>query len=116
MYENLTTEQRLQRIAQIINKGIYLLALKEGWFENSVKEKKKITKTEALSFEEQQIVDLCKKKGRITNRDVQELLGLHRVTVTLRLREMVTKGLLVKKGNCRHTYYAINMCIYKIVL
>ena len=116
MTENLSPEKRLGRIAQIINKGIYLLALKEGWFADSVKQKIKTTKNEALSFEERQIIDLCRSKGRITNKDFQDLIGVHRNTATKRLKEIALKGLLLQQGNYRHTCYVLNvhraeMCI-----
>jgi len=89
MEKNLTPQERLERIACIINKGIYLLALKEGWFvnqdnDNDGRAEPKII----LSLEEKQIIDLCKNKGRITNNDVQDLLGIHRNTSSKRLKEI----------------------------
>jgi predicted HTH transcriptional regulator len=107
MYKDLTAEQRLERIAQIINKGIYLLALKEGWFVNLAKREKE-KQIKALSFEEQQIIELCTNNGRVTNRDVQDLFGVHRNTATLKLKDMVLRGLLTQKGNRRHTYYVLS--------
>ncbi len=108
MEKNLTPQERLERIASIVNKGIYLLALKEGWFVDSIKQKIKTAKSEALSFEEQQIIDLCKGKIKIRNKDCQNLLGVHRSTAMRRLSKMVSKGLLVQKGNGKGTFYIHN--------
>ncbi len=72
-------------------------AWKEGWFPNPVKKKNRITKMEALNFEEQRIVDLCKKRGSITNKHVQDLLGVHRNTATRKLKEMALRQLFHKK-------------------
>ena len=109
MNEILTPEQRIRRIAGIIDKGIYLLALKEGWFADPVKKENRATQIKALDFKEQQVIDLYKRKGRITNRHVQDLFGVHRNTATKRLKDMVLKGLLIPKGNNRHTYYIENV-------
>ena len=109
MNEILTPEQRLRRIAEIIDKGIYLLALKEGWFVNVIKKENGVTQAETLGFDEQQIISLYKSNGRITNGDVQNLFEVHRNTATNRLKDMVLKGLLIPKGNRRHTYYIENV-------
>jgi len=105
MQENLTHQERLERIAQIINKGIYLLALKEGWFVNPAKKECEDLQNDKLDLEEQLIINLCKNKGMITNKEVQGLLGIHRNTATKRLKEMAAKRLLIQNGNHRHTYY-----------
>lgn len=121
MHESLTPQERLRRIAEIVNKGIYLLALKEGWFVNSNQTDKKIqNQSQRLSVEEQEIIELCENKGRITNKDVQDLFGVHRNTATRKLKEMVFKGLLIQKGNSKGSIYISNvhnakMCI-KLVL
>ena len=107
MYRNLTPEQRLRRAAEIINKGIYLLAQKEGWFVHSpdTREQKQ---NQELSTEEHEIIKACKSKGKITNKDLQDLFGIHRNTATARLKDMVSGGLLIQKGNRRHTHYVSN--------
>ena len=101
---NITPEQRLRRIAEIINKGIYLYALKEGWFVQSAKENEQ-KQLEGIAPEEHEILNLCKANGRITNKDVQDLLGVPRNTATAKLKDMAKKGLLVRAGNHRHTHY-----------
>jgi len=106
MPENLTPQERLERITSIINKGIYLLALKEGWFCHQKTEK---LKRSEISKEERPIVELCKGRGKITNKDLQDLLGIHRNTATVKLNQMMLKGLLVKNGNRRGTYYILNV-------
>lgn len=106
MQENLTPQERLEKIVSIINKGIYLLALKEGWF---CHQKENKTKKAEMSIEEKQIVELCKARGKITNQEIQDLLGIHRNTATVKLKAMVLKGLLIQNGNRRHTYYVFNV-------
>jgi len=98
---------RLRRIAEIINKGIYLLGQKEGWFV-SQEEKTMQGQAEVLSIDEEQIIDLCKRKGVITNKDIQDLKQIHRNTATNILREMILKRLLIRNGRQRYTYYSLN--------
>jgi predicted HTH transcriptional regulator len=108
MRDNLIPELRLQRIAEIINKGIYLLALKEGWFVNCENKRQKTKPEIILSMEEEQVLRYCKNKGRVTNKDLQDLLGVHRNTSTKKLKSMVLKGILVQNGSRSHAYYVLN--------
>ena len=108
MNEILTPGQRIRRIAEIIDNGIYLFALKEGWFANPVKKENRTTQIKALGFEEQQIIDLCKIKGRITNKHVHDLLEVHRNTCTRKLRQMVSRKLLVQNGIGKGSFYILN--------
>jgi predicted HTH transcriptional regulator len=61
-----------------------------------------------VNLEEQQILELCKSKGRVTNKDLQNLLGIHRNTATNRLKRMLSGKLLVRYGNGKSTFYAPN--------
>ena len=99
LYDDLMPEERLSRVARIINKGIHLYALNQGWIDK--KEKKK----PELNPEEQQIIELCRKNGRISNKDVQQLLKVHRNTAMQKLRRMELKNLLKRKGNGKSSYY-----------
>ena len=61
-----------------------------------------------LSLAEQQVINLCKNKGKVTNKAVQNLLGIHRNTATLKLKKMVSRGLLIKNGNGKDSFYILN--------
>lgn len=105
MCENLTPEQRLRRIAELINKGIYLLALKEGWFEH--KPKKKRTKV-CLRQRQKLIIEYLKSKGKVTNKEVCEVLGVSRDTAHRELKELLHMGLLKTSGRGRSVAYFKN--------
>ena len=103
MNKDLTPEQRLRRIAEIINKGIFLLALKEGWFdENPVKQKES-----KIDLRERQKVIMAhlESKSRITNKEVCELFGVSRDTAHRELKHLLQTGLLKVKGSGRSVVY-----------
>ncbi|MFH1045524.1 MAG: MarR family transcriptional regulator [Candidatus Omnitrophota bacterium] len=104
----MTPEERLRRIAELVNKGVYLLGLKEGWFVHKIK-KQKQKEIQELSFEESQIIDLCKRKGVLANKEIRSLLGIHRNTATNKLKQLVAKGLLTRSGNKRYAYYTLSI-------
>jgi len=108
IYSNLSSDERLNRIANIINKGIYLYALKNDWFDKKDQRKSEEKK---ITAEEEQIILLAKKAGRITNNDVQALFSWHRNTTTQRLKDMISKGLLVRTGKGRHCFYTTTKLI-----
>lgn len=105
---DLAPEIRLRRIAEIINKGIYLLGQKEGWF-ISPKEKIRQSRSEVLSIDEELIINLCREKGIITNKDIHDLKQIHRNTATRILKKMVLKRLLFRNGKQRYTYYTVSI-------
>ena len=104
IHSNLNPDERLNRIANIINKGIYLYALKNDWFDKNDQTKSDKKK---MTAEEEQIIQLVKKTGRITNNDVQVLFGWHRNTVSVKMKDMVRMKLLIKNGKGRHSYYCV---------
>ena len=108
LYPDLNPVERLERISQIINKAIYLLVMKEGWFGNLTKGDAIATQSKEVNLEEQQILELCKSKGRITNKDLQNLLGIHRNTATNKLKKMLSRRLLFQYGNGKSRFYAPN--------
>jgi predicted HTH transcriptional regulator len=102
MKDTLTPQERLERIAAIINKGIYMLALKEGWFvSKEIKEKSK-----AMLEERQKIIMAhVKSNGKITNKEVCELLAISRDTAHRELRYLLESGLLEVRGRGRSVVY-----------
>ncbi len=53
------------------------------------------------------VIALCRKKGYVVRADVQRALCVSQATAILLLRDMVGKGLLVKKGDARNVRYYI---------
>jgi len=58
-----------------------------------------------LSPEEQQIVELVERTGRVTAKALVEALHISRATATRRLRALAENGPLVQHGKGRGTYY-----------
>lgn len=54
---------------------------------------------------EAQILALCREKGYIVRQDVEEALQVSQPTAILVLRHMTGKGLLVREGSGKNTYY-----------
>lgn len=104
MQENLTPQERLERIAKIINKGIYLLALKEGWFVSSDRVEKNKSKT-TLNQRQEIIMAQVKSKRGITNKEICGLLGISRDTAHRELKELLDVGLLKAVGKGRAVTY-----------
>lgn len=53
------------------------------------------------------VLHLCRKHGSVGRQEVQTALGVSQSMAILILREMVDKGLLIKKGNARNLRYFI---------
>ena len=103
MQENFTSQKRLERIAQIINKGIYLLAQKEGWFADC--SAKNVKNKRVLSQRQDAIMENLRLKGKIKNKEVCELLGVSRDTAHRELKELLNMGLLEAIGKGRAVTY-----------
>ena len=54
---------------------------------------------------EKAVVALCRENGSVARRDVQEALAVSQPTAILLMREMVGKGILVKRGGARQVRY-----------
>ncbi len=54
---------------------------------------------------EKAVVALCRENGSVARRDVQEALAVSQPTAILLMREMVEKGILVKRGGARQVRY-----------
>jgi predicted HTH transcriptional regulator len=52
-----------------------------------------------------QILSISKEHGRATILDIEVSTGANRNTITVRLRELVTDGFLVKHGKGKGTWY-----------
>lgn len=54
------------------------------------------------------VIGLCKEKGYIIRKDIQDALGISQASAILVLRELTDKGILVKKGMARNLRYYLN--------
>lgn len=54
---------------------------------------------------ETKVLELCREKGILVRKDVQETLGVSQPTAILILRHMAEKGLLIREGGGKNTYY-----------
>lgn len=57
--------------------------------------------------EESQILQILQKEKRIQRKQVQDRLGISQTTSGRILREMVEKGLMIKRGKGKNTYYEL---------
>lgn len=62
--------------------------------------------SEPASSPEESIMSLAQEKGKITRKDVEELLEVSQTLAGQLLRELVKRGLLIKEGNGRNTKYS----------
>ena len=51
------------------------------------------------------VVSLCRKNGFVVRKDIEQTLHISQATAILLLREMVTEGLLTKKGAAKNLRY-----------
>ena len=55
------------------------------------------------------VVSLCRKNGFVVRKDVEQALHISQATAILLLREMVSDGILMKKGTAKNLrYYLAN--------
>lgn len=71
---------------------------------------------EKLNNYQKKILDFIQKNGRITNKQVQELLGVKDSRALKILKELVAMGVILKQGKLKGSYYILqeNMRIDKI--
>lgn len=64
--------------------------------------------TDNLSDAQRRVLDFAEKTGRVTNKDVQDLLQVKDSRALKVLNSLVITGSLVKKGKLRGSYYILN--------
>ncbi len=65
---------------------------------------KNIREREGLE-EEEKVIEMAKKKGRITSKEYAKLFGVSQKTASERLKTLASKGMLKRMGKGRGTYY-----------
>ena len=63
--------------------------------------------TEILNVSQEKIIDFLEEKGQITNKDVQELLGVKESRALKILRGLVELNVLERCGKSRNVYYVL---------
>ena len=63
--------------------------------------------TDKLNFSQKKIVDFILENGRITNRDVQQLLKVKDSRALKVLKEMIVMGVIEKHGQLKGSYYTL---------
>ncbi|GEM_PF-3556947 len=58
--------------------------------------------------DEEKIIRFLEEKGNASTKQVVEILGLRRETVSRKLNEIVEKGLLVREGSGKNTTYRLS--------
>ena len=64
-------------------------------------------KGKGLTSRQRQALDLIRRKGSVTRKELQEELGVSAATVSLVLRELKEAGLIVGEGNTRGMRYSL---------
>ena len=55
----------------------------------------------------EKIVDLCQKRGLVTRKDVQQMLGVSQTTAIVLLKRMIENGILIRERNGKFTHYKL---------
>ena len=64
-------------------------------------------KGKGLTSRQRQILDLIRRKGSVTRKEIQEELGVSAATVSVILRDLKEEGLIVGEGNTRGMRYRL---------
>lgn len=59
---------------------------------------------------QKKIIEFILKNGKVTNKDVQQLLGVKDSRALKLLKELVEMGVIVKQGKLKGSYYTIKDC------
>lgn len=79
--------------------------LNRQFLENQKKEAGPQTKI--LSDREEKVISYIKKEGFVTNRVLQELLGINKGSALFVLQTLMQKGLIISEGRGRATKYKL---------
>lgn len=64
--------------------------------------------TDNLTISERKVVEYLAQNEQVTNRQIQELLGVKDSRALKVLKELVAKKIVVKRGKQRESYYILN--------
>ena len=62
----------------------------------------------AGNMQEDSVIDLAKKKGSFTRKDLESTLGISQTTCGRLLKRMIAGGQIVKEGKGRSTHYRLS--------
>ena len=63
--------------------------------------------TDKLNFSQKKVIEFILDNGKVTNKDVQQLLGVKDSRALKILKELVEKDVVVKQGKLKGSYYTI---------
>ena len=63
--------------------------------------------TDKLNFSQKKVIEFILDNGKVTNKDVQQLLGVKDSRALKILKELVQKDVVVKQGKLKGSYYTI---------
>ncbi len=121
--EHMTRAERIQRIGQLLAKGVTLLLLREeeerraaesqgkvmasGTSDNGFQRAENPASTICLSDDEQRILDYLKRVRRASPRDMQSALELSKATLFRRLKRLTEAKLVVGSGSTTAIRYRL---------
>ena len=108
-YELLTSEQRLQRIAELLSKAVTLYVLKEREAGRKVAAAGVVAKVEAEEDDwiTRGMMSYMMRFGWATPQEMLRHLDVTRSTLFRRLRELRKRGLVESRGHTSGTQYRI---------
>ncbi len=72
-----------------------------------IKQLKVRINTDKLDLSQKKIVEFTLENGKVTNKDVQQLLGVKDSRALKVLKELVETDVIVKQGKLKGSYYTI---------
>lgn len=108
-YENLSSEERLTRIAELLSKAVtlYLLKQQDKEREAAVAGVAAKVETSGPDWVTRGIVEFLKRVGWATPRDIRRHLDVTRSTCWRRLHTLTVEGVLETRGFTRGVQYRI---------
>lgn len=108
-YENLSPDERLTRIAELLSKAVtlYVLKQREKDRDTAVAEVAAKVETSKPDWITRGILDFLKRVGWATPRDIRRCLDVTRSTCCRRLHALTAQGVLETRGFTRGVQYRI---------
>lgn len=75
-----------------------------------IKQQKVRINTDRLNLSQKKIVEFILENGKITNKEVQQLLGVKDSRALKILKELVEMEIIMKQGKLKGSYYTIKDC------
>jgi len=115
-YENLSSEERLTRIAELLSKAVtlYLMKQQDKQRETAVAEIAAKVEIAGPDWVTRGIVEFLKRVGWATPREIRRCLDVTRSTCWRRLRALTAEGVLETRGFTRGVQYRIRETLLQV--